>query len=444
MTSSKIQKDIVSACAQEIVKAIIDDLDGDFFEILVDESKDISHHEQMTIALRYVNKKGKVNERVIAIVRVGDTSTKTLKETICSLLMRHSLSTSKIRGQGYDGASSMQGEMNGLKALILQETPSAYSTAKKYLLVDDFFAIISNVLNVVGASFKRRDQLRDHHAEILEQLLESVHVLDAIKCGGSNFNDRLQAGAFLSMINEFEFAFLLHLMLKILVMSNELSASLQRKEQDIVNAMIFLDITKKRLQLPSSVTYSHHLRVELFYAIIDLQLQELNNPFDVVSGNLLLGMASLNPINAFTNFDKKKIMIFVKHFPDEFGESKLQELSYQLDTFIIHMRRGDPIFSNLKGIGDLAEALVNANLVGTYSLMYLLVKLTLILPVATATVEKAFSSVKYIKNKLRSSIGDAFLSNCLVCYIEKDIFINISNDVIIDCFQNMKTRRYLV
>ncbi|XP_047258742.1 uncharacterized protein LOC124890939 [Capsicum annuum] len=126
MTSSKIQKDIVSACAQETVKAIIDDLDRDFLEILVDESKDISHHEQMAVALRYVNKKGKVNERVIAIVHVGDTSAKTLKETICSFLMRHSLSTSKIRGQSYDGASNMQGEMNGLKALILQETPSAY------------------------------------------------------------------------------------------------------------------------------------------------------------------------------------------------------------------------------------------------------------------------------------------------------------------------------
>ncbi|XP_047257914.1 zinc finger MYM-type protein 1-like [Capsicum annuum] len=277
--------DIVSACAQETVKAIIDDLDGDFFEILVDESKDISHHEKMAIALRYVNKKGKVNERVIAIVRVGDTSTKMLKEIIFSVLMRHSLSTSKIHEQGYDGASNMQGEMNGLKALILQETPSAYcihcfahqlqltlvAVVKKHFLVNDFFVIITNVLNVVGASFKRRDQLRDHQAEILEQLLESgeiqsgkglnqerglkrpgdtrwgshfrslnnfiilsssiAHVLDAIKCGGSNPNDRLQEGAFLTMINEFEFVFLLYLMLKILVMSNELSASLQTKEK---------------------------------------------------------------------------------------------------------------------------------------------------------------------------------------------------------------------
>ncbi|XP_047250065.1 uncharacterized protein LOC124885857 [Capsicum annuum] len=294
MTSSKIQKDIVSACAQETVKSIIDDLDGDFLGILVDESIDISHHEQMIVALSYVNKKGKVNERVIAIVRVGDTSAKTLKEIICSLLMRHSLSASKIRGQGYDGASNMQGEINGLKALILHETPSAY----------------------------------------------------CIHC----FAHQLQL-ALVAVAKNY---------LLILVMSNDLSTSLQRKEQDIVNAMTFLDITLKRLQL---------LRDDGW----DSLMNEVHNP-----------------ANAFANFDKKKIMILAKHYPDEFGESKFREFSYQLDTFIIHMRRGDPIFSNLTGIGDLAEALVNANLVETYFLVYLLVKLTLILSVTTAIIESFF------------------------------------------------------
>nr|XP_016453241.1 PREDICTED: uncharacterized protein LOC107777667 [Nicotiana tabacum] len=173
-------------------------------------------------------------------------------------------------------------------------------------------------------------------------------------------------------------------------------------------------IPGKSKRRPSSVTYSHHLRVELFYAVIDLQLLELNSRFDVVSSNLLLGMASLNP---------------------------LQDLSRQLGTFIWHMQHGDPKFSDLKGIGDLAKALVEANLVETYSLVYLLVKFTLILPVATATVERAFSSMKYIKDELRSSISDAFLNDCLVCYFEKKVFVNISNDVIIDRFQNMKACR---
>nr|XP_009790101.1 PREDICTED: uncharacterized protein LOC104237627 [Nicotiana sylvestris]XP_009790102.1 PREDICTED: uncharacterized protein LOC104237627 [Nicotiana sylvestris]XP_009790103.1 PREDICTED: uncharacterized protein LOC104237627 [Nicotiana sylvestris]XP_009790104.1 PREDICTED: uncharacterized protein LOC104237627 [Nicotiana sylvestris]XP_009790105.1 PREDICTED: uncharacterized protein LOC104237627 [Nicotiana sylvestris]XP_009790106.1 PREDICTED: uncharacterized protein LOC104237627 [Nicotiana sylvestris] len=213
------------------------------------------------------------------------------------------------------------------------------------------------------------------------------------------------------------------------------------KHDILVPKMEEFYIPGKSKRRPSSVTYSRYLRVELFYAVIDLQLLELNSRFDVVSSNLLLGMASLNPANSFANFDKERIMTLAKHYPDEFGELKLRDLSRQLDTFIWHMQHGDPMFSDLKGIGDLAKALVETNLVETYSLVYLLVKLTLILPVATATVERAFSSMKYIKDEMHSSIGDAFLNDCLVCYFEKEVFVNISNDAIIDSFQNMKTRR---
>ncbi|XP_075087897.1 uncharacterized protein LOC107822487 [Nicotiana tabacum] len=459
MTSPKIQKDIVGACAQETVKVIINDLDGDYFGILVDESKDISHHEQMALALRYVDKKGQVNEPFIGLVRVGDTSAKSLKEAILSLLIKHSLSPSKIRGQGYDGASNMQGKMNGLKALILQETPSAHcihcfahqlqltlvAVAKKYKEVKTFFAIVSNVLNVIGVSFKRRDKLRDHQAELLEQLLESGEVQSGkelnqergLQRPGSEANDRLQAEVFLSKINSFEFVFMLHLMLKVLLMSNELSKALQKKEQDIVNAMIFLNLTKDRLQQMRNEGWKSLMdEVSLFCAKHDILVpnmeefyipgkskrrpsSELNSHFDVVSGNLLLGMASLNPANSFANFDKERIMTLAKYYPDEFGELKLRDLSHQLDTFILHMKHGDPRFSDLKGIGDLAKALVEANLVEAYSLIYLLIKLILILPVTTATVERAFSSMKYIKDELRSSIGDLPIDVNKTTYMEK-------------------------
>ena len=57
----------------------------------------------------------------------------------------------------------------------------------------------------------------------------------------------------------------------------------------------------------------------------------------------------------------------------------------------------------------------------TYPLVYLLVKLALTLPVATATVERSFSAMKYIKNELRNRIGDQLMNDCLVVYIEKDV-----------------------
>ena len=77
----------------------------------------------------------------------------------------------------------------------------------------------------------------------------------------------------------------------------------------------------------------------------------------------------------------------------------------------------------------------------TYHLVYLLVKLVLTLPVATATVERSFSAMKYIKNELRNRMGDQWMNDCLIVYIEKDIACSINNETIMQRFQNMKTRR---
>ncbi|KAL7204026.1 hypothetical protein ACSBR2_017150 [Camellia fascicularis] len=62
-------------------------------------------------------------------------------------------------------------------------------------------------------------------------------------------------------------------------------------------------------------------------------------------------------------------------------------------------------FSELKGISDLTRKLVETKKDIIYPLVYLLVKLALILTVATATVEKAFSAMKFIKNRLRNRNG---------------------------------------
>ncbi|XP_016471481.2 uncharacterized protein LOC107793607 [Nicotiana tabacum] len=74
MTSPNIQKDVVNSCAKETVKAIIEDLNGDFFRILVDESKDVSHKEQMALVMRYVNKEGELIKRFLGLVYVKATT----------------------------------------------------------------------------------------------------------------------------------------------------------------------------------------------------------------------------------------------------------------------------------------------------------------------------------------------------------------------------------
>ena len=85
-------------------------------------------------------------------------------------------------------------------------------------------------------------------------------------------------------------------------------------------------------------------------------------------------------------------------------------------------------FIEFQGVSKLAEKLVSTRKHETYSLVYLLVKLTLTLPVATATVEINFSAMKYITNELRNRIGDQWMNDCLIVYIEKDVACSIDNE----------------
>ncbi|XP_057246692.1 uncharacterized protein LOC130589449 [Beta vulgaris subsp. vulgaris] len=111
LTSPMIQKDIINCCAKETTKRIIEEIGDDYFAILADESSDVSQKEQLALCLRYVEKiTGKVVERFLGLVHVGDTTDLSLISAIISLLVDHSLSPSKIRGQGYDGASNMKGK----------------------------------------------------------------------------------------------------------------------------------------------------------------------------------------------------------------------------------------------------------------------------------------------------------------------------------------------
>ena len=65
----------------------------------------------------------------------------------------------------------------------------------------------------------------------------------------------------------------------------------------------------------------------------------------------------------------------------------------------------------MKNIVELSVMLVETNMHAHYFIVYKLLKLVLILPVATASVERVFSSMKYLKNKLRNKMGDEYLNN---------------------------------
>ncbi|KAL0399873.1 UNVERIFIED_CONTAM: Zinc finger MYM-type protein 1 [Sesamum radiatum] len=109
MTSSQIQKDLARACAAETTSYIISEIGDSYFSLLVDESRDKSIKEHMAVIVTFVNKKGQVIERFLGVEHVTDTLASSLKAALEGIFARYSLSISRLRGQGYDGASNMRG-----------------------------------------------------------------------------------------------------------------------------------------------------------------------------------------------------------------------------------------------------------------------------------------------------------------------------------------------
>ena len=76
---------------------------------------------------------------------------------------------------------------------------------------------------------------------------------------------------------------------------------------------------------------------------------------------------------------------------------------------------------------------------GTYTLVYKLMILALILSVATAIVERVFSAMKIVKSRLQNRMSDQWMNDSLIIYIQKYIFNIIPNEIIIHHFQDMKS-----
>ncbi|XP_073045822.1 uncharacterized protein [Primulina eburnea] len=477
LTSPDIQKDIVSACATETINVIIRDVGDSLFSILVDESRDVSTKEQMLVVIRYVDSSGHVNERFIGIEHVTGTTSLSLKAAIDKIFSRYNLSMSKLRGQGFDGASNMQDKFNGLKALILKDNPCAFyihcfahqlqlaliAAAKKNLPISNFFRIVGDVLNVVGASCKRSYLLREKHSDFTVKALERGDISSG---RGLNQETTLQRAGDTRWGSNYNYLISLISMfsavIDVLEIISEDDSSSPDKKTEAFNLLeskkftgfvsnITLMFSKWMIcsqwalrgrphRNPPEVTNLHHYRVDLFYGVIDMQFQELNDRFSEAGTKLLLCVACLCSHNLFCAFDNKKMMQLAEFYPQDFLRFDLLTLDDQLETYICDMR-SNKAFQGLKGLGDLSEKLVMSKKNMVYPLVYKLLTLTLILPVATATVERVFSAMRIVKDRMRNRMSDDWMNDGLIVYVEKDIFLTIDNESIVQRFQYMKTRK---
>jgi hypothetical protein len=153
------------------------------------------------------------------------------------------------------------------------------------------------------------------------------------------------------------------------------------------------------------ITYHHHLKYEIFNVVLDQLIVELNNRFGERSTQLLRCIACLDPRNSFANFDGDKLIEVAKLYGADFSIYGCIVLKDQLEIFIIDMR-ADLDFLSCNDLGGLAVRMVQSDRHVVFPLLYRLIELALILPVATISVERAFSAMNIIRTELRNKTGD--------------------------------------
>lgn len=159
-----------------------------------------------------------------------------------------------------------------------------------------------------------------------------------------------------------------------------------------------------------------------------------------MSSELLVCFSCLDPRDSFSKFDVDKLARLTELYSDDFSSSNPDDIKEQLEQFIMHVRRIEE-FRDCQDLASLAEKMVELDRHTIFPLVYRLIELGLLLPVSTASVERAFSAMKIIKTELRNKMSDAWLNDLMVCYIEREIFKGIELDKIKKAFQKKKDRK---
>lgn len=103
--------------------------------------------------------------------------------------------------------------------------------------------------------------------------------------------------------------------------------------------------------------------------------------------------------------------------------------------------RADERFAGLKTIFELGKLVVSTNKHLAFPLVYQLLKLVLVMAVATASVERCFSRMKIVKTVLRNRIGDDFMNYCIISFLEQRLLYSTPRKDVIDYFLKMKEHR---
>jgi len=105
--------------AEEVQKTIIKEIQiARYYSISVDSTPDISHTDQLSFIVRYVNEGSQPIERFLCFIDDVGHKSEQIATAVFSIFDKYDLNLKYLRGQSYDNASNIAGIYSGLQARI--------------------------------------------------------------------------------------------------------------------------------------------------------------------------------------------------------------------------------------------------------------------------------------------------------------------------------------
>ena len=449
--------------------------ESEFIGIQLDESKDSSCHEIMTVNVKYLED-GKPRNAFLTVLDLPKTNALTIFTVLKSKLEEFGL-YDKVRSLCTDGARNVSSRKNGLAGLLLQDIPSLQTihcvTHRLNLGVSNFWKI--------DVYMQRINQVMFSLCKVFAYSPRKVNLLEAKEKDLLNLN--------LHLIKPIDERWLSHFKAieRLLKIYPAIIFTLKQllKEGDITIYGIL-----KCLEEFSTIAHMHILSD--LYTIIDplnLKLQKKDLSFEVLEGSLIIAQASLKRmvegqigpcLARFINGINKDRKFFSTTFPQEsidldlikrrnsdvaqmilLNINKRFEMVPSMKNFDIFRIESLKKINDLKKLKSYGNIQINA-LSNIFRMNYTLIadqwtkfkdlvlaykdreeaeiwklcfsleeltdlnkllKIYLTIPISTVECERVFSRMNFIKNDTRSSLKTSTLDSLL------NLTLNTSQDI---------------
>ena len=518
-TSPIVQNELIEMMALEVLRSVVKNIQfANFFSIMADESPDISNIEQMSFGVRYV-KDYKACECFIGLHELENTKAEHLVDTMKRILTACNFDFSKIRGQCYDGASAMSGAKSGVKTRILSENPKALfihcynhalnlavmDTLNKIILFKDAMSYSEELIKLFKKSPKRDTLFKKLKLEACDEspgLKDMATTRWTVKgdCLSRIINNyklvyldleeslyeetrvemKSRLNGVMFQMRNFNYFFGICLAKEILLVTDNLAVSLQKKDLSALEGHELYKVTaealkgmktedfekfwentvkkagelkvkepelKRKIKKPSRYFVSSQKEDEnvpetpkeqfkkIFYEAFDLVLECLKSRFEQESLKMYQNLQELLLLAAKKEDYSEVLDEILDFYEGDFDDENLRtqiKVYQNLFPSNENVSYGDiiPFFMQLKPeIRDLISEVCKV------------LELIIVLPASNAHLERSFSKMRLIKTRLRSTMSAKRLNHFMVIGHYKDLVDNLDLGKIADEFiEGRKTR----